>query len=183
MLRYEGKHINAKGMIVRSELSGIDKKADEGKVTIYSAGILFKDASAGQVKDFLDSIENNKKTQVPEHANWFYRDILFSITTPKEKVLNLTKQFGIKDVSQSGVIIQTDHKLKTDSIVLMELSLKSYDPACFMGRVVSCRMKQDGGYGKYDIRVEFLELTDRDRSLIISVIDRVSDKENAGAGW
>jgi hypothetical protein len=181
MLGYEGKYINAKGMIVRPKLSGIQERTDEGKVPIYSAGILFKDASAGQVKDFLDSIENNKKIQVPEQPNWAYRDILFSITTPNEKVLKLSTQFGIKDISQSGVIIQSDHKLRTNSMVLMELSLNSCESGNFMGTVVSCRMKQDEGHGKYNIGVEFLELTDRDRSLIISVIDRVR-KQNAGAG-
>ena len=64
MLGYEGKHINVKGIIVRSKLSGIEERADAGKVTIYSAGILFKDESVGKVKDFLDSIENNKKIQI-----------------------------------------------------------------------------------------------------------------------
>jgi len=183
LIGYEDKHIiNLKGIIVRSELSGIEERAEEGKVTIYSAGILFKDESAGKVKDFLDSIENNKKTPVPEQPNWFYRDILFSITTPKEKILNLAAQFGIKDISQSGVIIQTDHKLEIDSMVLMELSLNFCDPVSFMGKVVSCRMTQDKVYGKYDIGVEFSLLTDRDRgrSLIISFIDCVKENENAG---
>ncbi len=181
MLGYEGKHINVKGIIVRSKLSGIEERADAGKVTIYSAGILFKDESVGKVKDFLDSIENNKKIQVSEQPNWFYHDILFSITTPKEKVLNLPTHFGIKDISQSGVIIQSDQQLKIDTMVLIELSINACDPASFMGKVVSCRMTQDKGIGKYDIGVEFSLLTNRDRSLIIGFIDCVKENENAGA--
>ncbi|HUI44554.1 MAG TPA: PilZ domain-containing protein [Nitrospirota bacterium] len=181
MLEYEGKHINVKGIIVRSELSGIEKRADGGTATIYSAGIMFKDESAGRIKDFLDSIDNNRKTPVPEQPNWFYRDIQFSITTPNEKVLNLSTQFGIKDISQSGVIIQTDHKLKTDSMVLMEMSLNSCDPVSFMGKVVSCHLTHNKGHRKYDIGVEFSELTDRDRSLILSFINCVRENENAGA--
>ncbi len=177
-LGYAGKNINVKGIVVRSELSGIEERDGE-RVTIYSAGILFKDESSGAIKDFLDSIEDDKKAPVPERANWFYSDIRFTITTPSEKVLNLPVQFSIKEISQSGVIIQTDHQLKIDSMVLMELSISAFDPVSFMGKVVSCRMRQDKGPAKYDIGVAFPELTDRDRSLITRFIECVKENENA----
>ncbi len=178
-LGYEGKQLMAKGVVVRSELSGIEERADDERVTVYSAGILFKDDSSAKVKDFLDSIEKNKKTQVPERIDWFYRDVKFSITTPSEKVLNLPSQFGVREISQNGIIIQTNRKLKIGSMVLMELSIKSSEPASFMGKVVSCRPAQDKVNEIYDIGVEFSELTERDRSLIISFIECVKDKENA----
>jgi Tfp pilus assembly protein PilZ len=178
MLGYEDRHINVKGIVVRSELSGIEERAAGEKATIYSAGILFKDESADKVKVFLDSIENNKKTQVPEQPDWFYNDIRFSITTPSEKVLNLPMHFGIKDISQSGVIIQTDHQLKIDTMVLIELSINACEPASFMGKVVSCRMTQDKTHSNYDIGMELSELTDRDRSLLVSFIACVKESEN-----
>jgi Tfp pilus assembly protein PilZ len=175
---YEGKYINVKGVVVRSELSGIEERAGGEKATIYSSGILFKDESAGKVKDFLGSIENNKKSHVPGQSGWFYRDIRFCITTPSEKDLNLPTHFGVKDISQSGVIIQTDHHLKIGSMLLMELSISSCNPVSFMGKVVSCRKTQDKEHSNYDIGVEFTELTDRDRSLLINFIDCVKESEN-----
>ena len=177
MLGYEGKHINVKGIVVRSELSGIVEKADGETTTIYSVGIFFKDESAGKVKDFLDSIENDKKTLVPEQADWIYRDIRFCITTSDEKVLNLPTEFGVKEISQSGVIIQTDHQLKLDSVVLLDLSIGTCDPVSFVGKVVSCRISQGQVPANYDIGVEFSELTDRDRSLLIRFIDCVKGCE------
>ena len=173
MLGYEGKHSNVKGIVVRSELSGIEEKADGETATIYSVGISFKDESAGTVKEFLDSIENDKKTQVLVQADWLYSDILFCITTSNEKVLNLPAQFGVKDISQKGIIIQTDHQLKIDSIVLLELSIGTCDPVSFVGKIVSCRMSQDKMPSHYNIGVEFSELTDRDRSLLRRFIDCV----------
>jgi Tfp pilus assembly protein PilZ len=175
MLGYEGKYINVKGIVVRSELSGIEKQADGETSTIYSVGIFFKDESAGTVKDFLDSIENNKKTRVPEQADWLYSDILFCITTSNDKVLNLPTQFGVKDISQKGIIIQTDLELKIDSIVLLELSIGTCDPVSFVGKVVSCRMPQGQVLANYDVGVEFLELTDRDSSLLTRFIDCVKE--------
>ncbi len=178
MLGYEDRHINVKGIVVRSELSGIEERGAGEKATIYSAGILFKDESADKVKVFLGSIENNKKIPVPEQTDWFYHDIRFSITTPSEKVLNLPTHFGIKDISQSGVIIQTDHQLKIDTMVLIELSINACDPVSFMGKVVSCRMTHDKVHSNYDIGMELSELTDRDRSLLISFIACVKESEN-----
>ncbi len=171
IIGYEGKHIEIRGIIVRSELSGIEERVDEGKVNVYSAGISFKDESTGKVKKFLDSIENSKKTQVTEQTGWFYRDIRFSITTPNEKVLNLSTQFDIKDISQNGVIIQTNHKLKMGSMVLMELSFNAGDSVSFIGKIVSCRRTQSKVTLNYDIGVEYSELMDQDRSLLISFID------------
>jgi Tfp pilus assembly protein PilZ len=174
-LGHEAKHINIKGIVVRSELSGIEERSEGGQVAIYSAGILFHDASADKVKDFLDSIENNKKTQVIEETDWFYRDIRFSITTPSGKVLNLPSNFSVKEISPNGIIIQTDHQWKIDSMVLMELAVKAFDPVNFMGKVVSCRMMQDSVNTKFDMGVEFSELTDRDRSALTSLIDCVRE--------
>jgi len=182
MLGYEGKHINVRGIVVRSELSGIEEKADGETITIYSVGIFFKNESAGKVKDFLDSIEDNKKTQVPEQADWFYRDIRFCITTSSEKVLNLPTEFGVKDISQTGIIIQTDHQLKIDSMVLLELSINACNPVCFVGKVVSCHISHDKVHANYDIGVEFSDLTDQGKSLLIQFIDCVKDNDNTVKG-
>ncbi len=178
-LGYEGNQITVKGVVVRSELSGIEERGEAGHVTIYSAGILFKEESSDKVKAFLDSIGAGRKTRIAERIDWFFRDVKFSITTPSEAVLNLPSQFGVREISQSGIIIQTDRKMKIGSMVLMELSIKACEPASFMGKVVSCRATQEAMHIKYDIGVEFSELTERDRSLIINFIECVRDKGNA----
>jgi Tfp pilus assembly protein PilZ len=182
MLGYDGKLIKVKGVVVRSELSGIEERADGEHVTVYSAGIAFKDECAGTVKDFLDSIEQTRISPVPEQADWFYRDIRFSITTPNERVLNMPAEFGLKEISQNGVIIQTAHQLKIDSMVLLELSLHSCDPVRFMGVVVSCRMPQGQVCANYDIGVEFSELTDQDSSMLVRFIDCMRAFEDTGEG-
>jgi len=180
MLEHEGKHINVKGTVVRSELSGIEERADGEKITIYSVGMFFKNEFTGMVKDFLDSIENNKKTQVPEQTDWFYRDIRFIITTTGGKVLNLPAQFSIKDISLKGTIIQTDLEMKIDTLVFLELSLDACDLVSFVGKIVSCRMLQDRVHASFDIGVEFSGVTDRGRPLLIRFIDCVKNIEDAG---
>jgi Tfp pilus assembly protein PilZ len=180
MLGYEGRPVNVKGVVVRSELSGIEERAEGERVTIYSMGILFNDASAGKVKDFLDSIHNHRKKPVPEQPDWFSRCFQFRITTPDEKVLHLPAQFRVKEISISGVIIQTEHHLKIDNMVLLELSLNEHDAISFMGKVVSCRKRHDKAHADYDIGVQFLELTDRDRTSLMRFIDCVEGCRQSG---
>ncbi len=177
ILGHEEKHVNVKGVVVRSELSRMEERADGEQTTIYSLAISFKDEPTGTINAFLDSIEDNKKIYVPEDEGWFYRDISFHITTPGEKVLKLPEQFGVKEISKSGVIIQTDHKLNIDSMVLIELSLSAYGAVSLMGKIVSCRLVQDMMPAHYDIGVEFPELTELDRLLLDKLIERVKEYE------
>lgn len=170
-----GKTMAVKGVVTRSELREIEKRADGENATIYSAGILFKEESAEKVKSFLASLAEEKKIPVPARADWLYHGIRFSITTPGEEVLSLPAQFTIKEISQRGVIIQTGRQLNRDGMVLMELSLDSGEPVSFMGKVVSCRTTQEKGRSGFDAGVEFSELTDQDRAVLISFMERLKE--------
>ncbi len=177
MLGHEDVNVNIKGTVVRSELSGIEQRADGEQVTVYSAGIVFGDGAAGKVREFVESVDGGKLDRPSDQAGWRYRDIHFSITTPDEKVLSLPAQFNIKEISQSGLIIRTDQQLHKDSMVLMELSIKAGEPVSFVGKVVSCRIAKSTEHPGHDIGVEFSELTDQDRVVIKDLMDRVKGPE------
>jgi c-di-GMP-binding flagellar brake protein YcgR len=157
---YRGLQYPVKGRVIRSELSGIDERPGNKPVARYLVGIMFKDESAGTVKAFLDSIEQGKKVEMPATANWRFRDVQFNLTTPSETVLEFPAQFTIRDISKSGVIIQTEQQLNKDCLTLLELSLNAAAPVSFMGRVVSCRALGDRVRGGYAVGVEFSDLTD-----------------------
>jgi c-di-GMP-binding flagellar brake protein YcgR len=157
---YRGMQYPVKGMVIRSELSGICEQSGNKSVSRYLVGIMFKEGSAGTVKEFLDSIEQSSKVEMPATANWRFRDVQFNLTTPSEKVLEFPGQFTIQDISKSGVIIHAEQQLSVDSMLLLELSLDAAAPISFMGKVVSCRSSRDWGQGGYAVGVEFTELTD-----------------------
>jgi hypothetical protein len=158
---FRGRPFPVKGLVVRSELCGIDERTRNKPVNLYLVGIMFMEESAGTVKELLDSIEQSKKVEVPATANWRFRDIQFNLTTPSERVLEFPSQFTIQDISRSGVIIRTDQQLKPDSMLLLELSFGAAEPADFMGRVVSCRKAGGKDQDGYAVGVEFSDLTDR----------------------
>jgi Tfp pilus assembly protein PilZ len=172
---YRGQRYHMKGVIVRSELSDIDDQSLSRPVTRYLVGIEFKDQSAGTAKEFLDSIEENNKVELPATANWRFRDVHFNLTTPSETVLEFPSQFSIQDISKSGVIIQVDQQLSVDSVILLELSLNAAAPVTFMGRVVSCRPAKDRGPGVHSVGIEFSDLTDNALEVLVQFMESLKN--------
>jgi hypothetical protein len=175
---YHGRCYPAKGIVVRSELSGFEEQSPEQRVPRYSVAIEFKPESTGMIGDFLQSVEQDKKFEVPTSADWRYRDVRFHLTTPSEQVLEFPAQFTIKEINRGGMIIQVDQCLNVDAMVLVELSFDASYPMGFMGRVVSCRSMKNNDHGGYNIGVEFVDLTERTESLLTQLIDGVKTQGN-----
>lgn len=166
----KGKSIEVKGIVVRCELSTIEERSNGARVSIYTAGMMFKDVSPDAIADFLKSIEQDKKEAMPVMVDRRLT-VRFYITTPWEKTLCFPAEFKVKEISLSGMLIQTDQALETESMIPMGLSLKADNPVNFIGRVASCRMTEDKGEAHYEIGVEFKDLTDTDRTSLKTFID------------
>jgi PilZ domain-containing protein len=171
------KRINVKGRVVRSELSGIEERAKGARVTVYSAGILFTEVPEDKIKDFLHSIEYAMKAELPGTANRHPQHIWLCITTPSEKILNYPEHFNVIEIGLSGILIQTEQGMKVENMILIDFSVNGCSPVSFMARVTSCRMTKDKDQAYYETRAEFIDLTERDRTLLIKFIDCFADEE------
>jgi len=178
-LQDKGKTLNVTGIIVRSELSGMETRNNGESVAIYRAGMQFKDGSGDQVADFLKSIEQNqnKTAQLPEDRR---HNVRLQITAPNKNILYYPAHFKVKTISLSGMLIQTDQDLKLESKVPMELSLHDDTAVNFIGRVVSCHMKEGKEQTHHDIGLEFIDLTDKDKTLLQKFIDQSAAMESSG---
>jgi hypothetical protein len=166
----KGEGIDITGIITRCELSNIEERSDGEGVMIYTAGMMFKDVSSEAIVDFINSIVQDKKEAVPVRVDRRL-NIRFNITTPEEKTLSFPEQFKVKELSLSGMLIQTEQPLGIESMIPMELSLQADKPVNFIGRVASCRITEDKGLAHYGIGVEFKDLTDKDRMSLKTFID------------
>jgi len=167
----KGKCIDVTGMIVRSSLSGIEERANHDTVTIYTVGMKFKEGATEKISGFLKSIEHSNKAATPAKADRRL-NVRFHITAPGERILNFPSQFRVKEISLSGIRIHTDQSLGMESIIPMGLTLAGGDDTVnFNGRVASCRRMDETEQALYEIGVEFLDLTDEDRTLLKTFID------------
>jgi hypothetical protein len=179
-LQDKGKTLNVTGIIVRSELKGIEARDNGESVSIYAVGMQFKDVSADQVSDFLQPIVQNQKETVPL-PDERRLNVRFQITDLNEHILIYPANFNVKTISLSGMLIQTDQALGIESNVPMELSLNDGTSVNFIGRTVSCYMKENKEQTHYDIGLEFTDLTDKDKTLLQTFIDRWATMKNSVA--
>jgi c-di-GMP-binding flagellar brake protein YcgR len=169
-LQEKGKTLDVRGIVVRSELSGIEERGNGERVSIYTAGMTFKEGSADKIADFLKPIEQHSKKDMPGMVDRRL-NVRFNITTPREEILSYPAQFKVNEISLSGMLIQTQQTLAIESMIPMRLSLNADNPVNFIGRVASCRMTGDKGQALYEIGVEFSDLTDKDRTFLRTFID------------
>ncbi len=180
-LQDKGKTLNVTGIIVRSELIGMEARDNGERISIYSAGMQFKDGSADMVADFLKSIvQNPRETEPLQSERRHY--VRFQITAPHKNILSYPAHFKVKTISLSGMLIQTDQALAIESKVPMGLSLNDGTSVNFIGRVVSCTRKEDKGQTHYEIGSEFTDLTAKDKTLLQTFIDQWAAMENSAAG-
>ena len=172
-LVWKGKTLDVWGVVVRSELIGIEEGESGKNVSTYAAGMMFKDASSNTVADFINSIEWDKKEAVSVMVDKRL-NVRFDITTPCEKTLSFPTQFKVKEISLSGILIETEQPLGMESMIPMWLSLKTDKQISFIGRVASCQMREVKGQAHFEIGMEFKDLTNKDITLLNSFIDYLS---------
>ncbi len=175
----KAKSIDLKCIVVRSELTGIEERANGERIMIYSAGMKFKEDSSRQIEDFFKSIEFVKKETAPPETDR-RMNIRFHICMPGEKILNYPAQFKVKEVSLSGILIQTDVGLVLQSVIPMGLALHDNSFVHFQGRVASINMVEEHGNARYDIGVEFLNLSEEGTALLKSFIDHLAASDKKG---
>jgi Tfp pilus assembly protein PilZ len=180
-LQERGASVDLKGVVVRSELSGIEENAAGERVAVYAAGLMFKDDQTNKIVTFFNSIMQGMQKDVSAGVDRRL-NVRFQIIDPQEKILGLPSQFKVKVISPGGMLIQTDHALDVESTVPMSLSLSADKAVNFIGRVASCQLIEMHGQPQYEIGVAFGELTDQDRKLITLFIDYMGAlQEDEGA--
>jgi hypothetical protein len=175
-LQKKGITLEVKGIVVRSELSGMEDRGHGERASIYSAGLVFKDGYADKIADFLKPLEHQKKKEAPSVADRRL-NVRFNITTPGEEILSYPLQFKVRTISLGGMLIQTHQPVEISSIIPMELSLNADTAVTFMGRTCTCTMTTIAEQTFYDIGVEFKDLTDKDKTLLKTFIDFLAENE------
>jgi hypothetical protein len=168
----KGKRLEVKGIVVRSALSGSEKRAIGESVTRYTVSMKFKDGQIHKIVDFVNSLEQLKKEEKPAMVERRLH-VRFHFTIPLDTLLSHAEQFKVKKISLSGMLIQGEHALEINSMVPMGLSLNADNPVNFIGRVASCHMTKDKGQAPYEIGVAFSDMTDTGRMLLKTFVDEL----------
>ena len=162
----KGKTLSVAGVVVRAELSEMEKRNDVESDAIYRVGLQFKDGPADAVDNFLKStVHNNKEAVVPLHNDQRHT-VRFLMTAPTEQILSYPAHFKVKSISIGGMLIETEQTLEAESTVPMEMTLNDGTSVKVIARISSCHLKKDEGQAHYEIGTEFVDLTDKDKVVL-----------------
>jgi hypothetical protein len=141
-----------------ARMSGTKKSADGDTIPLYTAGMKFIDLSEDRASELLGLVECVSSEEVVPEADR-RTHVRFQIGAPGTARLVFPTDYRVRTISLSGMLIESDEALASESMVPMVLSLHEDRSIEFLGRVVSCQPKADDGGSRYHIGIEFIDVT------------------------
>jgi hypothetical protein len=164
-LEYKERTVSINGVVVWSVLSDLTNGPHAEKVPVYKAGMRFTNIISDKMAKLLEFIESHKLTQ-DERLN-----IRFTIKAPDKAILDGPHNYGVKNMSINGMLIETDMRFEVNVRHPMEIVLEGDRTIKVLGRVVSCLEVNDRAPKHYAIGIEFIEISDEDRKKLKEFVD------------
>lgn len=155
-----------KGLVVWSMLSDIGKTPRGEDVSFYTAGIRFTDTMSPSLTAILEFIQEYKV--LPEQRVTGMR---FHIQAPGKAVLDYPEGYQVKNISRSGMLIETERDLQLEGIVPMEVDLPDGRALTFEGRVVTSEESLEGDARRFELGIQFLNMSPEDLARLSQYID------------
>lgn len=181
-IEWKGKVLAVKGIVVWSLISESIEDSKGNIIPIYTAGMKFTDVSDEKLNDIINFIDEHKKVldkQVDLSKLGTRLHVRAQIETRGKTTLDFHESYKVKKLSLGGMLIESVHVLETENKLPMEVTLNEEKSIKFIGRVASCFLINDKDIERYDIGIEFLHMSDKDRTILDEFI-RLLENLNAG---
>jgi len=184
----KGNILTVKGKVIWSLLSE-NKDGKHGEIVpIYTAGMKFADITKKkkmEIAEFIAAHFNNghegsnfsdeQKKEGHKQVNVSKISglrifIKANINAPGELILNRNKNFRVKELSSTDMLMESKQPLEMESRLDMEILLPEHKPISVLGCVASCCTKKDKDSVNYDIGIEFLDMPEKDWELLSGFI-------------
>ena len=182
------KVFTVKGIVVWSVLNNSIKDSKGNIVPIYTAGIKFTNVSGEKINEITDLMQIYKRERDSDQkVNLFSSSgrrlyVRIHVATPEKAVLNYQEAYKVKILSLGGMLIESSHSLEAESTVPMELIFPEDKSIIFQGRVASCSQKKGKDLLHYDIGIDFVNMTEKDKEIlheIIRLLNHANDSPQA----
>jgi hypothetical protein len=159
-VKYKDISLSMKGHVVWALLTTRLKKDTQAPVPVYRAGVKFTDVLSEKAEALLRFIEENRGNKTTSRLG----GIRFTIANAKNITIGLPRQYSVKKLSLSGMLVETEYPLSVDDQFDIELFLNG-DAIAIVGRIAYCR-EIDAHRSHYDIGIEFVTLKDSDKEVL-----------------
>ena len=154
--------ISLKGVVVWEKIADLQRKTHQEIVPIYEVGIRFGDVSTDDAGQILDSIERDI---IAQELMARLSRLSIEVTEPmKGIVIGPHKNYYVMRIDMNGMFMETEQSLDVEDKVRAEMSLPDSDsPVKFTGRVVFCSDIPGKNPKRYDMAIEFIEMSKEDK--------------------
>jgi hypothetical protein len=169
-IKHRGSFLNLRGLIVWATLVSKMNKASGTVTPVYRAGIRFTDTLSEKAHTLIQFIEDNKVKSREKRLG----GVRFQITTDEKVKIDLPHEYKVKKISLSGMLVETAYALEVDSRHNIELFLNENTLQIII-RVANCKAITTDGITKYDIGIEFVELSGQDENKLQSFLNTLEE--------
>ncbi|MEW6068188.1 MAG: PilZ domain-containing protein [Nitrospirota bacterium] len=165
-LRHKNSTINLKGRVVWAVLTSKSKKGTEETKPVYRAGIKFIDTLSEKTTMLINFIEENRATKVDKRLT----GVRFKIYAPQSAEIEYPYKCDIKKISLSGMLIETQQNFEINSNYDMKLFIDA-NILNVVGRIANCQEITRDKDILYNIGIEFIKISDKDRELLKNFLE------------
>jgi c-di-GMP-binding flagellar brake protein YcgR len=172
ILRLESRNnvLYMRGVVVWCRENAQQQENGDVKTT-YTAGLKFVKVSVNQMKNLRHFVKENfidyqkMETFTPLETGLRIH-VRFLIHTPDRATISCTDDYRVKKISLGGMLIESTSALQDEETVPMSMTLSEEKAIAVWGRVVTCSAIQDADPPRYDIGIEFVDISDVDRETL-----------------
>jgi hypothetical protein len=169
-IKYHDSFISLRGRVVWAILvSKVDKNT--GAVTpVYRAGIRFTDTLSEKAGMLLQFIED---TRVKKRENRL-GGVRFNISSDGHMKVDLPHEYKVIKISFSGMLVETEYPLDIEAHYNIELIINDHN-LNIVGRVAYSKEIVVDNIAKYEIGVEFFEISEDDERILQEFLDTLEE--------
>lgn len=150
--------LSIKGTVVWSVLSGLGEGRHNEKYPIYKAGLRFGSTPRDTSDRLQAFIEENRVTEDKRLT------IRFNVLAPDSAILNVPLSYSIKTISMGGMCIESDLPFSVEDRLSLEAFLPGKAAITCLGRVAFCSEAASEITKRYEVGIEFLEMSEDDKA-------------------
>ncbi len=165
-IKYRETILDLKGVVVWSVLNRTDTTPSGENIPIYKTDMRFSHGFNEVTRDIMKFIDENKAETMEKRRV----GVRFKVNKPDDATIDAACEYALKKLSLSGMLIETDHLLDIDSRHEINISLNERDVSV-TGRIVNCIEVTKEDIKKYEIGIEFMEMTEDDRTILADFLN------------
>ena len=167
-LKFENTNLTLRGRVVWSVLSHSKTLTNGEVVPVYRAGMRFTNTLTDDATRLISYIEKSKSNPLEQRI----LGVRFRVQQSEGSEIDLPCEYRIKKISLSGMLIETDSQLLLNSRHEMEVSLDD-TILTLTGRIANQKEITAGNGTKYDVGIEFIEMTEKDQGILKKYLDAI----------